>query len=293
MIKKAVIPAAGLGTRFLPVTKVQPKEMLPIVDKPVIQFVVEEAISSGIDDIIIITGRGKRTIEDYFDFSPELENHLAQNEKRDELEEIRAISSLADIHYIRQKEPKGLGDAVLKAEKHVGAEPFAVLLGDDIIKSNVPCIRQLANLFVTCKCPLIAVENVSKERVPQYGIIKGVKVTDSLYRVSDLVEKPKLGEAPSRLGIVGRYLMTPDLFDCIKQVSRSAQGEVQLTDAIRLLLQERDVYAHVIEGKRYDTGDKIGYIKAVIDFALEREDLSSEIGQYLLEKVSGSTEDMG
>jgi UTP--glucose-1-phosphate uridylyltransferase len=287
MIKKAVIPAAGLGTRFLPATKVQPKEMLPIVDKPVIQFVVEEAISSGIDDIIIITGRGKRTIEDYFDFSPELENHLAQNDKLDELEQIREISALADIHYIRQKEPKGLGDAVLKAEKHIGADPFAVLLGDDIIKSNTPCIRQLANLFATYECPLIAVENVSRERVPQYGIVKGEMVTESCYHVSDLVEKPKLREAPSRLGIVGRYLMTPDLFDCIKRVSRSAQGEVQLTDAIRLLLRERDVYAHVIEGKRYDTGDKIGYIKAVIDFALEREDLSREIGQHLIEKVSG------
>jgi len=292
MIKKAVIPAAGLGTRFLPATKVQPKEMLPIVDKPVIQFVVEEAVSSGIDDIIIITGRGKRTIEDYFDFSPELENHLAHDGKYRQLEQIQMISTLVDIHYIRQKEPKGLGDAVLKAEKHIGAEPFAVLLGDDIIKSNTPCIMQLANLFATYECPLIAVENVSRERVPQYGIVKGEKVTNSFYRVSDLVEKPKLLDAPSRLGIVGRYLMTPDLFDCIKRVSRSAQGEVQLTDAIRLLLRERDVYAHVIEGKRYDTGDKIGYIKAVIDFALEREDLRREIGQYLLEKVSGPKGDM-
>jgi len=286
MIKKAVIPAAGLGTRFLPATKVQPKEMLPIVDKPVIQFVVEEAISSGIDDIIIVTGRGKRTIEDYFDFSPELENHLAQNQKYEQLEQIRSISTLADIHYVRQKEPKGLGDAVLKAEKHVGTEPFAILLGDDIIRSKVPCIKQLASLFTTFESPLLAVEAVRPEKICSYGIIKGEKVRDAIYRLSDVVEKPSVREAPSHLGIVGRYLMTPDLFDCIKQVSQITVGEVQLTDAIKLLLNERDVYAHVIEGMRYDTGDKTGYIKAFIDFALERDDLSHEIRQYLIDRVS-------
>jgi len=286
MIKKAVIPAAGLGTRFLPATKVQPKEMLPIVDKPVIQFVVEEAISSGIDDIIIVTGRGKRTIEDYFDFSPELENHLAQNQKYEQLEQIRSISTLADIHYVRQKEPKGLGDAVLKAEKHVGTEPFSILLGDDIIRSKVPCIKQLASLFTTFESPLLAVEAVRPEKICSYGIIKGEKVRDAIYRLSDVVEKPSVREAPSHLGIVGRYLMTPDLFDCIKQVSQITVGEVQLTDAIKLLLNERDVYAHVIEGMRYDTGDKTGYIKAFIDFALERDDLSHEIRQYLIDRVS-------
>jgi UTP--glucose-1-phosphate uridylyltransferase len=284
MIKKAVIPAAGLGTRFLPATKVQPKEMLPIVDKPVIQFVVEEAVSSGIDDIIIITGRGKRTIEDYFDFSPELENHLAHNGKYGQLEQIRMISTLADIHYIRQKEPKGLGDAVLKAEKHIGNDAFAVLLGDDIIRSTVPCTKQLGMLFEQYENPILAVERVPEEKTSSYGIIKGEPVNGSLYRLSDVIEKPTPVEAPSHLGIVGRYIMTADLFDCIKRVPRSARNELQLTDAIRLLLNERPVYAHLLDGLRYDAGDKIGYLKAVIDFALERDDLKRELVEYLVKK---------
>jgi UTP--glucose-1-phosphate uridylyltransferase len=288
MIKKAVIPAAGLGTRFLPATKVQPKEMLPIVDKPVIQFVIEEAVSSGIDDIIIITGRGKRTIEDYFDFSPELENHLAHDGKYGQLEQIRTISTLVDIHYIRQKEPKGLGDAVLKAEKHIGNDAFAVLLGDDIIKSTVPCTKQLGILYERYESPVLAVERVSEEKTSNYGIIKGEQVNDSLYRLTDVIEKPTLQEAPSRLGIVGRYVMTADLFDCIKRVPRSEQSELQLTDAIRLLLNERQVYAYVIEGLRYDAGDKIGYLKAVIDFALERDDLKWELIEYLAKKLLAS-----
>jgi UTP--glucose-1-phosphate uridylyltransferase len=284
MIKKAVIPAAGLGTRFLPATKVQPKEMLPIVDKPIIQFVIEEAVSSGIDDIIIITGRGKRTIEDYFDFSPELENHLAHDSKYEQLDQIRTISTLVDIHYIRQKEPKGLGDAVLKAEKHIGNDAFAVLLGDDIIKSTVPCTKELGILYERCESPILAVERVPDEKISSYGIIKGEQVNDSLYRLSDVIEKPTLQEAPSRLGIVGRYVMTADLFDCIKRVPRSARSELQLTDAIRLLLNERQVYAYVIDGVRYDAGDKIGYLKAVIDFALERDDLKRELIEYLAKK---------
>ena len=284
MIKKAVIPAAGLGTRFLPATKVQPKEMLPIVDKPVIQFVVEEAVSSGIDDIIIITGRGKRTIEDYFDFSPELENHLARNGKYEQLERIRTISTLVDIHYIRQKEPKGLGDAVLKAEKHIGNDAFAVLLGDDIIKSTVPCTKQLGTLYERYENPILAVERVPEEKTSSYGIIKGEQVNHSLYRLSDVIEKPPPQEAPSLLGIVGRYVMTADLFDCIKRVPRSSRSELQLTDAIRLLLNERPVYAWVLDGVRYDAGDKIGYLKAVIDFALEREDLKRELIEYLAKK---------
>jgi UTP--glucose-1-phosphate uridylyltransferase len=291
MIKKAVIPAAGLGTRFLPATKVQPKEMLPIVDKPVIQFVIEEAVSSGIDDIIIITGRGKRTIEDYFDFSPELENHLAHNGKYEQLEQIRTISTLVDIHYIRQKEPKGLGDAVLKAEKHIGNDAFAVLLGDDIIKSTVPCTKQLASLYEQYESPILAVEHVPEEKTSSYGIIKGEQVNRSLYRLSDLIEKPTLQEAPSRLGIVGRYLMTADLFDCIKRVPRSSRSELQLTDAIRLLLNERPVYAYVLDGVRYDAGDKIGYLKAVIDFALERDELKRELIEYLTKKRFASEHD--
>lgn len=284
MIKKAVIPAAGLGTRFLPATKVQPKEMLPIVDKPVIQFVVEEAVSSGIDDIIIITGRGKRTIEDYFDFSPELENHLARNGTYEQLEQIRTISTLVDIHYIRQKEPKGLGDAVLKAEKHIGNDAFAVLLGDDIITSTVPCTKQLGTLYERYENPILAVERVPEEKTSSYGIIKGAQVNHSLYRLSDVIEKPTPQEAPSLLGIVGRYVMTADLFDCIKRVPRSSRSELQLTDAIRLLLNERPVYAWVLDGVRYDAGDKIGYLKAVIDFALEREDLKRELIEYLAKK---------
>lgn len=285
-VKKAVIPAAGLGTRFLPATKVQPKEMLPVVDKPIIQFVVEEAIASGIDDIIIITGRGKRTIEDYFDLSPELEMHLVNSSECEKLAEIREISTLADIHYIRQKEPIGLGDAVLKAEKHVGGEPFAVLLGDDIIKSAIPCTRQLVNLFEMYQSPFIAIEEIPLSKIPYYGIIQGKRINNSIYKLSNIVEKPALAEAPSHLGIVGRYLMTPDLFDCIKRVPRETRRELQLTDAIRLLLHEREIYAHMIEGLRYDAGDKIGYIKAVIDFALERVDLRGEIEQYLDEKTS-------
>ncbi len=280
-IRKAVIPAAGLGTRFLPATKVQPKEMLPIVDKPVIHFVVEEAIASGIDDIIIITGRGKRTIEDYFDFSPELEHHLEHSDKQEQLEQIRAISTLADIHYIRQKAPLGLGDAVLKAEKHIDDEPFAVLLGDDIIKATVPCTAQLVRLFATCQSPIIAVEHVRPEKIPNYGIIGGTRVRDALYRVHTVVEKPTLRKAPSDLGIIGRYIMTPDLFDCIRHVAHTAGQELQLTDALRLLLAERDVYAQVIEGRRYDTGDKAGYITAVIDYALERDDMRDTLREHI------------
>jgi UTP--glucose-1-phosphate uridylyltransferase len=205
--------------------------MLPIVDKLVIQFLVGEAIASSIDDIIIVTGRGKRTIEDYFDLSPELQTHLANSSKHEQLEEIRAISTLADIHYIRQKEPRGLGDAVLKAEKHVGSEPFAVLLGDDIIRSAVPCTRQLIDLFAKYHNPLVAVEHVPLDKISSYGIIRGERTSESVYRLNDLIEKPTLSEAPSHLGIVGRYLMAPDLFDCIKRVARGTQGEVQLTDA--------------------------------------------------------------
>ena len=284
MIRKAVIPAAGMGTRFLPATKSMPKEMLPIIDKPVIQFVVEEAILSGIEDIIIITGRGKRAIEDYFDTSPELENYLRQNEKYEALREVNDISSLADIHYIRQKEPNGLGDAVLKAEKHVGDEPFAVLLGDDIIKAESPCITQLMNLFERDKKSVIAVEAVAKEKIRDYGIIKGREVEKSVYLVEDIIEKPSLEEAPSNIGTVGRYILTPEIFDCIKETPLGKGNEIQLTDAIRMLIKEEDVYGYAFTGKRYDAGDKIGYVKAIIDFALEREALKEEIEGYLRER---------
>ncbi len=287
MIRKAVIPAAGLGTRFLPATKSMPKEMLPIIDKPIIQFVVEEAIASGIDDIIIITGRGKRAIEDYFDTSPELENHLVKNEKYELLREIKDIASLAEIHYIRQKEPNGLGDAVLKAEKHIGAEPFAVLLGDDIIKAKVPCIKQLMTLFDEYnQHAVIAVEEVSAEKISDYGILKGREIADSVYRVEDIIEKPSLDEAPSNIGAVGRYILTPKIFECIRKTGQGKGNEIQLTDAIRLLKSEEAVYGYVFEGTRYDAGDKAGYVKAIIDFALERSDLKEETERYLQKIVA-------
>jgi len=284
MIRKAVIPAAGLGTRFLPATKSMPKEMLPIIDKPIIQFVVEEAIASGIEDILIITGRGKRAIEDYFDTSPELENHLRQNERYELLREVEDISSLADIHYIRQKEPKGLGDAVLKAEKHVGDEPFAVLLGDDIIKAERPCLVQLMNLFERNKKSVIAVEPVAEEKIRDYGIIKGKEIEKSVYLVDDILEKPSLEEAPSNIGAIGRYIPTPEIFDCLKDTPPGKGNEIQLTDAIRMLLKGEDVYGYSFSGKRYDAGDTFGYVKAIIDFALERATLKEDIEGYLRER---------
>ena len=298
MITKAVIPAAGLGTRFLPVTKSMPKEMLPIIDKPIIQFAVEEAIAAGIEDIIIITGRGKRAIEDYFDTSPELESHLSQNKKDELLREVKDISSLVDIHYIRQKEPKGLGDAVLKAEKHIGDESFAVLLGDDIIKGDIPCIKQLMDVYQKYESPsaVIAVEEVKD--VSKYGIIKikgkEIDFDKSVYRIEDIIEKPSLEEAPSNIGTVGRYILTPEIFPCIKETPPGKGNEIQLTDAIRNLSLKKkalpkkgDAYAYKFKGKRYDAGDKIGYVKAIIDSALEREDLRGEIERYLREIVAG------
>ena len=281
MIRKAVIPAAGLGTRFLPVTKSMPKEMLPIIDKPIIQFVIEEAIASGIEDIIIITGRGKRAIEDYFDTSPELESHLFQNKKYELLRELKDISSLVDIHYIRQKEPKGLGDAVLKAEKHIGNEPFAVLLGDDIIRGEAPCIKQLMDVYQKYENSVIAVEEV--EDVSKYGIIKGTEIEKTVYRIDDIIEKPSLEEAPSNIGTVGRYVLTPEIFSCIKETPLGKGNEIQLTDAIRILIkkEKKDVYACKFQGKRYDAGDKLGYVKAIIDFALKREDLRGEVEKYI------------
>lgn len=280
IIRKAVIPAAGLGTRFLPATKSMPKEMLPIIDKPVIQYVVEEAIQSGIEDILIITGRGKRAIEDYFDASPELELYLRKNNKKELVKVVRDISSLADIHYIRQKEPRGLGDAVLKAEKHVGDEPFAVLLGDDIIVGDVPATKQLIEVFSKVNCSVIGVEKIPYDKVYKYGIIDGVR-NGELYEVRNLVEKPRPEEAPSNLGIAGRYILTPDIFDCIRETKPGIGGEIQLTDALGLLLQRQKVYAYEIKGKRYDIGNKLEYVKAITDFALEREDLKEVVREYI------------
>ncbi|UGV40291.1 UTP--glucose-1-phosphate uridylyltransferase GalU [Methanococcoides orientis] len=280
-VKKAVIPAAGLGTRFLPVTKSMPKEMLPIIDKPVIHYVVEEAIASGIDDIIFVTGRSKRSIEDYFDGSPELEMHLKEKHKDDLLKMVEDISSMVDIHYIRQKEPRGLGDAIMTAEKHISGDPFAVLLGDDIIVNHTPCIRQLIEVFQKYRCSTIAVEEVPMEKVSSYGIIKGKQLEESLCILEDIVEKPSIEEAPSNIGAIGRYVFTPEIFDCIRDAGTGVGGEIQLTDGIRMLNETQKVYAHKFAGRRYDTGDKLGYVQAVIDFALCSEDFGPQVREYL------------
>ena len=280
-VKKAVIPVAGLGTRFLPVTKSMPKEMLPIIDKPVIHYVVEEAIASGIDDIIFITGRSKRSIEDYFDDSPELEYHLKQKNQQNLLKIVQDISSMVDLHYIRQKEPKGLGDAILTARKHINDEPFAVLLGDDIIVNKTPCTKQLIDNFYKYGRSTLAVEEVPLEKTGSYGIIKGTPLDDSLYVLEDIVEKPRPEDAPSNIGAIGRYVFTPEILDCIKETATGFGNEIQLTDGIRLLNDQQKIYAYKFTGKRYDTGDKTEYVKAIIDFALNNEDMKEHIMKHL------------
>ncbi|WP_088104352.1 UTP--glucose-1-phosphate uridylyltransferase GalU [Halalkalibacter urbisdiaboli] len=282
-VRKAIIPAAGLGTRFLPATKAQPKEMLPIVDKPTIQFIVEEAIASGIEDIIIVTGRGKRAIEDHFDKSYELEETLAQREKWDILEEVRVISNLVNIHYIRQKEPLGLGHAISCASRFIGNEPFAVLLGDDIVRAEVPCLRQLIDVYEAYHVSVVGVQHVKLEDVSKYGIIHPTAepLRDRVFPLIDLVEKPTVEEAPSTYAIQGRYVLQPDIFSILAEQSPGAGGEIQLTDAIRKLNQQQSVVAYEFSGKRYDVGDKLGYLKATIDFALEREELRNELFSYM------------
>ncbi|MFZ1976380.1 MAG: UTP--glucose-1-phosphate uridylyltransferase GalU [Bacteroidota bacterium] len=285
LIHKAVIPAAGLGTRFLPVTKSLPKEMLPIIDKPVIHYVVEEAVASGIDDIIIITGRGKRAIEDYFDAAPELEMRLKDQHKDATLDRLREISDFPTIHYVRQKEPTGLGDAILKAENHIGNEPFAVLLGDDIISNSTPCTGQLMSVYSRFKSSVISIEHVPPEKVCSYGIIKGSAIEPDLFRIEDIVEKPTPEKAPSDMGAVGRYIFVPEIFDCLRTTERGIGNEIQLTDAIHILLKDHPVYAFKFHGKRYDTGDKLGYIETIIDFALRDPHLNKEIMDYLEKMV--------
>ncbi|ABE52516.1 UTP--glucose-1-phosphate uridylyltransferase GalU [Methanococcoides burtonii] len=286
-VKKAVIPAAGLGTRFLPATKSMPKEMLPIIDKPVIHYVVEEAIASGIDDIIFVTGRSKRAIEDYFDESPELQMHLKEHHKDSLLKMVEDISSMVDIHYIRQKEPRGLGDAIMTAKKHISGDPFAVLLGDDIIVNDVPCTKQLIEVFQKYRCSTIAVEEVPREKVSSYGIISGKPIDDSLCILEDIIEKPSVEEAPSNIGAIGRYVFTPEIFDCINKTSTGVGGEIQLTDGIRLLNEQQKVYAYRFAGQRYDTGDKLGYVKAIVDFALKNEEMAPSIREHI-KNVLGS-----
>ena len=283
---KCVIPAGGLGTRFLPATKNSPKEMLPLVDKPAIQYVVEEAVASGLDDIIIVTGRGKHSIEDHFDIAVELEHALKENNDIDKLEEIRNISELADIQYVRQKKALGLGHAILCAKKHVGDEPFAVLLGDDIVFSDVPCTRQLIEKFKKYNSSIIAVEPVPENRLETYGIIKYDKpVETNLYPIIDLVEKPKKEEAPSNLGILGRYILTPEIFDSIKKTKKGYGGEIQLTDALKLLKEKQQIYGYEFIGKRYDLGNKMDWLKTTFDVALMREEFRDELLSYIKEKL--------
>jgi UTP--glucose-1-phosphate uridylyltransferase len=284
-IRKAVIPAAGLGTRFLPVTKSMPKEMLPIIDTPAIHYVVKEAVEAGLDDIIIITGRGKRAIEDYFDESPELEMHLKKTKKDDLLQFIRDISSMAHVHYIRQKEPRGLPDAILTAEKHIGEEPFAVLLGDDIILSDIPCTKQLIDVFSANHSSVIAVQDVTREKISRYGAVKAKKIDTSLpnelFLVEHIIEKPKIDEAPSTLASIGRYVFTPEIFDAMRNTTPGVNNELQIADSINLLGQTQKIYACAFTGRRYDIGDKLGYLQAIIDFALEDKELCPDVSSYL------------
>ena len=282
-IRKAIIPAAGLGTRFLPATKAQPKEMLPIVDKPTIQYIVEEAVASGIEEIIIIIGRGKRSIEDHFDKSYELEDALLKKNKLDILEEVQNISSLAKIYYVRQKEALGLGHAILCAKSFIGNEPFAVLLGDDIVMSEIPCLKQIINVFEYCNSSVVAIQNVADNDVSKYGIIKpkGANLEPNLFYIDSLVEKPSKDEAPSNYAIMGRYVLRPEIFEVLAKQTAGHGGELQLTDAINELNKRQAVLAYNFEGKRYDIGDKIGFIKATMDFALQREDTRDDVIEYL------------
>jgi UTP--glucose-1-phosphate uridylyltransferase len=284
-VRKAVIPAAGLGTRFLPATKAQPKEMLPLLDKPAIQYVVEEAVRAGLTDILIVTGRGKRSIEDHFDRSLELEHFLEAKGKFDELKQIREISDMAAIHYIRQKDPLGLGHAIAVAQEHVGEEPFAVLLGDDIMAESNPLLVEMLQVHERYGRSVLAAMEVSRDEISMYGSIELEFVEDRLARVIGVVEKPSPSEAPSNLAAIGRYILTPEIFDCIRAIEPGVAGEVQLTDAINLLAQQQAVYAWVFEGGRFDVGNKLDYLKATIELAIDRDDIGEDLGTYLADLV--------
>ena len=285
-VRKAVFPAAGLGTRFLPATKAQPKEMLPIVDKPIIQYGVEEAIQSGIQNIIIVTGRGKSAIEDHFDVSFELEYLLESRNKKELLAIVRGISDMINVSYIRQKEQLGLGHAVLRAKELVGEEPFAVVLADDLIDAETPCLRQLLDVYNFFNAPVLAVMEVPREQISAYGVIDAEPVShngssDRVYRIRDLVEKPNAADAPSNLAIVGRYVLIPEIFGCVQAIDTGAGNEIQLTDALRYLLRSRPIYALRFEGTRHDAGDKLGFLKATVEYALRRHDLGEPFREYL------------
>ncbi|HUO16975.1 MAG TPA: UTP--glucose-1-phosphate uridylyltransferase GalU [Verrucomicrobiae bacterium] len=283
-VRKAVFPAAGLGTRFLPATKAQPKEMLPVVDKPIIQYGVEEALASGCDQIIIVTGRGKQAIEDHFDVSYELEKMLEERGKTDLLKIVRSISDMIHVAYVRQKEALGLGHAVFTARELVGNEPFAVLLADDVIENTVPALKQMADVFEEKQCSVIAAQVIEGKMISSYGVFDAKAVdgfNGRLFEIRNMVEKPKFEEAPSNLAIIGRYILTPAIFDCLEKTSAGAGGELQLTDGMRQLLKREKMYAYVYEGRRYDTGDKLGFLKATVEFALKREDLGKPFREYL------------
>jgi UTP--glucose-1-phosphate uridylyltransferase len=281
VIRKAVFPAAGLGTRFLPATKAQPKEMLPLVDKPIIQYGVEEAVASGIDNIIIVTGRGKYAIEDHFDVSVELESFLEAKGKTEQLDEIRKISSLFNVAYVRQGEPLGLGHAVLVAAPLVGDEPFAVVLADDVIDAQPPALKQMTDVFNAQGGPVLCVERVPMDDISSYGVIAGDEIAPGVFRITDLVEKPARADAPSDLAIIGRYILTPDIFPELENIGNDRTGEIQLTNGLKALLRKRPIYACLVDGVRHDTGNKLGYLKAMVYFALQRPEVAGPFRDYL------------
>jgi UTP--glucose-1-phosphate uridylyltransferase len=282
-VRKAVFPAAGLGTRFLPATKASPKEMLPLVDKPLIQYGVEEVVDSGISNVIIVTGRGKAAMEDHFDISYELEQLLESKKKTELLKIARGISELADISYVRQKQALGLGHAVHRAKELVGNEPFAVVLSDDIIASNTPCIKQLVDVYTQYGASVLALMEVPKDQISAYGVVDATPVagSDTLFTINTMVEKPKAADAPSNLAIIGRYVLTPEIFSCIESIEPGSGGEIQLTDAMKYMLKSRPIYGLKFEGTRYDAGDKFGFLKATVEFALGRQDLGPQFREYL------------
>lgn len=284
-IKKAIIPAAGLGTRFLPATKAQPKEMLPIVDKPTLQYIIEEAIASGIEEILIVTGRSKKSIEDHFDRSIELELELEKKGKNDMLKLVRDISNMVNIHYIRQKEPNGLGHAIYCAKSFIGDEPFAVLLGDDIVDSNTPCLKQLIDCYNEYHTTILGVQEVPNTEVNKYGIIDSKYIEENVYKIKDMIEKPNLNEAPSNIAVLGRYILMPTIFDILKTQQPGKGGEIQLTDALRTLVKNEAIYAYTFEGKRYDVGDKLGFLEATVDFALKNPELKDKFIEIIKQKI--------
>src|SRR5690554_3038422 len=280
-VHKAIIPAAGLGTRFLPATKAQPKEMLPVVDKPTLQYIIEEAVDSGIEEILIITGRNKKSIEDHFDKSVELELELEAKGKHDLLAQVRRISDMVNIHYIRQKEPKGLGHAIYCAKSFIGDEPFAVLLGDDIVYNEKPCLKQMIEAYNEYKSTILGVQEVPLADVSKYGIVEGKHIEDRIYKVKNLIEKPTVENAPSNIAILGRYIINPAIFKALEETKPGKNGEIQLTDALEILSNWEAMYAYVFEGKRYDVGNKLGFLEATVEFALRREELKDEFMEYL------------